>query len=38
MKQDYRDLKDAKNNNLAGLNLKKLTSAINTLANKHSRK
>jgi len=31
MKQDYSDLKDAKNNNLVGLNLKKLTGAINTL-------
>lgn len=31
LKQDYRDLKDAKDNNFVGLNLKKLTGAINTL-------
>ena len=31
MKQDYRDLKDVKDNIFVGLNLKKLTGAINIL-------
>ena len=32
MKQDYRDLKDVKDNYFVGLNLRKLTGAISTLS------